>query len=1127
MAVSNEQVFIEFQADLSQLESAIDTLTRLGLVDKKIGEEFKATNALLNNTAKGLKDVATAGIPVKNSLEGIATMSKKVGANFRTDFLGNLIGGLKQGGVNIEEFNAKLEGLRGNTAFEKLQDDLVSTAVRISETAAELDRLQSSGGSVEGLEKLEAQLKADEEALASFSEQFKDALDLDIPPVPPIDPDPNDNLPELKDKSVSLRQELKNLTQQIAEAKVNGTAFGEEYQKLAERAGQLKDALADANAEVQRTGSDTRNVEGLLDLAGGVAGGFAVAQGTMAIFGDESEELQKTLLKVNAVMAVLQGLQQIQNALQKESAASQLLNRIATIGNAAAQRLFGTALAGSNAALKAFKIALAATGIGAALLVIGLLVEYWDDLKEAIGGVSEEQKKLARDAGLNADDALEQLEAMEGQEEVLKRQGKTEAEILQSKVKQVDQIIAYREQQLIAQAEMLRSQVDAERRNKEILAGILNFISFPITLITGMVNKIAEFLGSDFRVPDIGEELSGLIFDPDKVGEEGEKTLQETQKKIDELKNQRAGFENSLTEIAKAAAEQRLKDAVSRLETQLLAVKAGTEQELALRKKLIIAQGELEKNGEKSAAKRALIEKQVLKDIQQAEADFNKARIDERVAAIENQLVLVEEGSRQELDLRLKLLEEQKQAELTNIELTAAERKNIEDKAFADSQKLRREFNKAQTAEALNEEIARNEAALQGQRLNLEDRQNLEIANIEARAELEVQAANGNAAIIKDIYAKRDAEIRDFKKRMLDEQVEYEISLAGATEGAQRRALQRTVDNERNSFRSRVSALQELRDIQVDEIDQRIAAEQQKELDGLLKTEDDYKQHNLRLAQLDDERKAKIEENAQQETEIRKAEIQKWTDFAFQTLNEVVNIASSLNDIQAQKENDRLQSMKDALDSAKASGSITEKEAIARAKRIDFEERRIKQKQAEREKQVALFQAIINGAAQVIKVAANPILAAIVGALVAVQIGIIAARPLPKFAKGKRRQQTQEVRGGRYAEVSERGQEIIERDGQMFLAPKHTITWIGEKDIVYNAADTRKILDKAGHRVDAKIMNNFQADAGFKFDYRRMERIFKKHSKGVSINIQKDFIEESVAAGFTKNRYLNNRYNFR
>jgi hypothetical protein len=1119
MPVSNEQVFIEFQTDLSQLETAADALERLGVIDKAVAEEFRKTNAQINAQQQALKNTTNGINPLKKGLEGLSDLSKRVGENFRTEFLNTLVVGLADAGFDVEKLDAKMEALKGNAAFDKLQDDLVATGLRITEIIAQMEELQSSGGSVEALDALAEQLKKDEALLDSFATQFKETLNIKVNP---IDPVPDD---KPQKKVESLRQELKNLTVQIAEAKVNGTAFGEEYGKLAKRAGEIKDALADANAEISRTGSDTRNVEGLLDLAGGVAGGFAVAQGTMALFGDESEELQKTLLKVNAVMAILQGLQQVQNLLQKESAASQLLNRIATLGNAAAQRIFGASIAGSNTALKAFRIALAATGIGAALLLIGLLVEYWDDLKEAVNGVSEAQKNIERDAGLNADAAAEQLEHMEGQEEVLKQQGKSEKEILKLKVDQINQIIAYREQQLQAQAENTRAQVDAARRNKEILAGILNFLTLPIKLISDMVNGIAEFLGSDFRIPDLGETLSSLVFDPDEVAAEGEKTIAETQKQIDALKNQRAGFENQLTEIAKAANEQRLKDAVSTAERQLLAAKAGSEQELAARKRLLIAQAEADKFGEKSAAKRKLIEAQLQKDLLEADAEFNRARADERIKALENQLLLAEAGSREELMLRLKLLDEQKKVELTNTELTAQQRINIEKDFNNQKQVLQREFNKKLSAEALEEEIARNSAALASQRLSAEDRLNLTIANIEAQAELEVQAANGNAAKIKEIYANRDLAIRNFKKQMIDDAVEYEISLAGANDGATKRALQRTLDNQKSTLAQRIAASRELTEFEVNEIDQRIAAEQEKAKQGLFKTEEERKAHNLRMAQLEDERLAKTEEQVQSETEMRKAETQKWIDFATQSLNEVLNIASSINDIRAQQEADHIQRERDALESAKASGSITEKEAIARAKRIDFEERRLKQKQAEREKQVALFQALINGASAVVKALASggPIMAAIVGALAAVQIAIIASKPIPKFARGKKKYQS----AGTVGEVGEAGAELMQReDGTMYLVKKRTITWVGDRDVIYSAAETSKMLGKDQHRV-SKVTNNYGNNSSFSIDYRRMEKIFKKHSRGVNINIQKDFIEESVNNGFNKSRYFNNRYSFK
>jgi len=115
----------------------------------------------------------------------------------------------------------------------------------------------------------------------------------------------------------NIKKELKDLNLQIASARASG---GPVSQDMIERAGQLQDAIGDAAAEIRNAGSDTRGLDNLIGVAQTAAGGFAVLQGAAALFGDDSEELQKTLLRVNAAMSILQGLQSIQNALTKQGA---------------------------------------------------------------------------------------------------------------------------------------------------------------------------------------------------------------------------------------------------------------------------------------------------------------------------------------------------------------------------------------------------------------------------------------------------------------------------------------------------------------------------------------------------------------------------------------------------------------------------------------------------------------------------------------------------------------------------------------------------------------------------------------------------------------------------------------
>ena len=108
-----------------------------------------------------------------------------------------------------------------------------------------------------------------------------------------------------------------------------------------------------------------------------IASAFNIAQGAAALFGDENENLEKTISKLTAGISILQGLQQIQLELKnKESVANKALT--------ASQALYTVVVGTSTGALKLFRIALAATGVGLIVLAIGALIANWDKLTESI-----------------------------------------------------------------------------------------------------------------------------------------------------------------------------------------------------------------------------------------------------------------------------------------------------------------------------------------------------------------------------------------------------------------------------------------------------------------------------------------------------------------------------------------------------------------------------------------------------------------------------------------------------------------------------------------------------------------------------------------------------------------------
>ena len=211
----------------------------------------------------------------------------------------------------------------------------------------------------------------------------------------------------------SAKARLRDLQKQMLDLEAAGQKNTDQFRRMAAEAGSLKDAIGDTSAQVKALASDTRTLDTFTSAIQGIAGGFAVAQGAAALFGEESEDVQKAMMKVQAALALVNGATAIANALNKDSALMVNLN-------AAAQRVYAIAVGTSSGALKAFRIALVSTGIGAAVVAIGLLIANFDKLTAAVKGF----------LGIKVKENLdEQIKSMERAAEIAKERGATEAEV--------------------------------------------------------------------------------------------------------------------------------------------------------------------------------------------------------------------------------------------------------------------------------------------------------------------------------------------------------------------------------------------------------------------------------------------------------------------------------------------------------------------------------------------------------------------------------------------------------------------------------------------------------------------------------------------------------------------------
>jgi hypothetical protein len=179
---------------------------------------------------------------------------------------------------------------------------------------------------------------------------------------------------------------VRQLTQLAMEARALGPEFAQVANEIIKQAGRMKDSIADTRGEVTYFASDTRRLDAVLGGIQGVAGAFGVAQGAAAVFGGENKELQQTMVKLQGVMALVTGLQAVQNTLQAESAFMVGLTTAAT-------KIQTYVLGQATVAARVYSAALVATGAGAIIAGLVLIYNALQNNAEAAEAAEEAQKK--------------------------------------------------------------------------------------------------------------------------------------------------------------------------------------------------------------------------------------------------------------------------------------------------------------------------------------------------------------------------------------------------------------------------------------------------------------------------------------------------------------------------------------------------------------------------------------------------------------------------------------------------------------------------------------------------------------------------------------------------------------
>lgn len=594
---------------------------------------------------------------------------------------------------------------------------------------------------------------------------------------------------------------FKSLNEQLGEAEdrvrnlVNQFGVGSrEVQQAAQEAGKLKQQMMEADRAIESF-TATGKFDALAGGIQGIVGGFAAVQGAMAIVGVESEDLEKTLVKVQGALALVEGVKGV-----TEFAKS-----------------FSTLKTVATNAFNGIKAAIGSTGVG--LLIIGLgvaiqqLITYFDQLSEA---ELKNQKALQTTAD-SYDKFVRQIEAANA---LLKRE--TDLKIAQAELegKSIEDVAKIRYEAsleesrlVIEQMEKLKSTQDS-RRNLAIAQAKKEKKD---------VNEAKKKADADYALEydKLNEQLYELENQRDIASinlqkqkkDRDQKASDDTKQRLKEERNNEKDALRDLLEARRQYAEERENNAVTsaqlRLKNDLVRLReerdqALQEENLTEKAKETIKEtyrvkgltriqegneeiAKLEEERRQEALDKEKAHQDRLADLQQKRYDRGVKVVDEffkyQQIDLENTLLSEEDYAKASEDLELKRLERQLKLakddgeDTVDLELQVAQKKRA-----IRNQNLQEEKDAMQAAIDFAFQSATQTVDIFGQAANTR-LQNERIA-IEARYRSEIEAAGNNAQAIADLEYQMALDMEKINEEQF--QNEKTLNIARATiSGAQ------------------------------------------------------------------------------------------------------------------------------------------------------------------------------------------------------------------------------------------------------------------------------------------------------------------------------------------------------
>ena len=153
----------------------------------------------------------------------------------------------------------------------------------------------------------------------------------------------------IKDSSMPLKRQLRQVKALLGEMNMQGLNKNDLFRTMTQQAGEMSDAMGDANQAVAAFANDTMNLEASAQALQLVAGGASLVTGAMGLLGIEDEKIQQAMLKVQSAISLVNGVTAIANVLNKDSILMLRIKKIMMDANTASTAT-NTVAEGANAA---------------------------------------------------------------------------------------------------------------------------------------------------------------------------------------------------------------------------------------------------------------------------------------------------------------------------------------------------------------------------------------------------------------------------------------------------------------------------------------------------------------------------------------------------------------------------------------------------------------------------------------------------------------------------------------------------------------------------------------------------------------------------------------------------------